>query len=195
MYPFDIPKDTASNDPGLGKMAYLAPLSWFDTISSPPATGTTPGETVIITVAHTFLDLPTPSPAPSPMPSPIPKYGFIECYTTTGSGKASIKQVGSPDNYSIENTFEAMVPGASAVWFEIMAQNEEYILLLPQADCTSATYLQFGTKCDPCLSDGIEWNSGSKGNTDKRGFTLKFKAYGTRPLLYTSTVPRVGSWT
>lgn len=194
MYAEDIPNNTANNTPGLGKMGYIAPLSWFDTIQSPSSTGAM-GDSVIITTAHTFLDLPIPSPAPSPMPSPVPKYGFIEFYTTSGSGKASIKQIGSPDNFGIENTYEAHIPGAAAAWFEIMAENGEYVLLLPQADCANPTFLQYGTKCDPCYSDGIEWNSGAKGATDKRGFTLKLKAYGTKPLLYTAVPKRVDSWT
>lgn len=194
MYPEDLKHQTGNNSPGVGARFYLAALPWFDTMASPVSAGVM-GDSVIITTPHTFLELPTPSPAPSPMPSPIPKYGFIEVYTTSGSGKASIKQVGSPDNYGIESTFEAHVPGSMAAWFEIMSQNNEYVLLLQEPDCAAQTYKQYGTKCDPCYADGIEWASGAKGSTDKRGFTVKFKAYGAIPLLYTAAVPRVGSWT
>ena len=129
------------------------------------------------------------------MPSPLPQYGFIQAYSTSGTGKAGVKTVGSPDNWGIEKNFEAHVPGISAVWFELMAMPDEYVLLVQLGDCDSPTYLQYGTKCNPCLADGHEWASGTLGGTDKRGFTIKFKSYGSTPLLYTATVPRVGSWT
>lgn len=193
LYPEDILKPTGNNTPGVSPDVYIAALSWFDTISSPVTAGVM-GDSTLITTPHTFLTLPTPSPAPSPMPSPLPKYGFIKVGTTNGSGKMNIKQIGSPDNYGIENTFEAHIPGAMAAMLEFMAQNNEYIVLIGQSDCSDPTYHQMGTKCDPCLSDGIEWASGTKGGTDKRGFTLKFKAYGSTPLVYTATVPLIGSW-
>ncbi len=194
MFPVDIPREAGNNAPGIGAKFFLAPVEWFDTFAS-PAAATGPGDSVLITTPHTFKDLPTPSPAPSPMPSPIPTYGFVQAYSTNSSGKADVKQVGSPDNYGIEKSLECHVPGIGAIWFEMMAMPSEYIILVQLGNCDSPTYLQYGTKCDPCLADGHEWSSGTKGGTDKRGFTLKFKAFMTTPLLYTATVPRVGSWT
>lgn len=193
LYPEDILKPKGNNAPGVRPVAYLAALEWFDTIASPTSAGVM-GDSTLITSAHTFLPLPTPSPAPSPMPSPLPTYGFIQVETTIATGVLNINQVGSPDNWGIEHTFEAKIPGAAAAMFEFMAQNGEFILLVGMPDCTSTTYHQVGTKCDPCFSDGIEWTSGTKGSTDPRGFTLKLKAYGTTPLLYSGAVNGPGTW-
>lgn len=173
MFRNHITKPAGTNAPGVGNVIKVAPLAWIDTLAVP--SGSNPGDSVLITGNHTFL-------------TATPTYGFVNLYTTPRSGKANDKQVGDIDSYGIDSTFEARSPGINYALAEFMAEQDEFIVLVPDINCITPRYKQYGTLCSPCLKRDWEWMSGTAGGSDYKGFTIKFDAYNDRPLWYTGTV-------
>lgn len=175
MFQQHITKPSGTNAPGLGNEILLAAKSWFNVIATPPNPGVDPGDTVVITDNHTFL-------------TSSPHKGFVRMYTTPRSGEIKYTQVGDIDSYGINGVLEAWSPGINIVLFELMAEQDEFIVLQKDIDCDNVRYFQLGASCSPALKRDWEFASGKAGGEGKKGTTIKFDSYSDRILLYEGVV-------
>lgn len=171
-----INKMTGSTASGMGGWLYVADLEWFNVLQSPGAVDAAePGASVIIDTAHTFL-------------VEDPTLGFVKMYCTTRTVEALWEQVGDIDSEGINATVTASHPGLNAPMAEFMYMSGNFVVLVPDVDCTSSRYLQLGNACNPALKRSWKWASGKGGGEGKKGFDMRFESYNDRPLIYTSTV-------
>jgi hypothetical protein len=174
MYYQHVTKATGTNGPGVRVKLLVAPISWFNVIQQPSNAGLVAGDTIVISTAHTFT-------------VSTPLKGFVEFYTTPRTASAMLEMVGEYDSQGINATYEAFAPGVNIPLLEMMSQEDEFMLLIGDPDCDVQRFLQFGTRCSPAKMSGWKWESGKQGGEGKRGMTMKFDWYNTKPLIYTAT--------
>lgn len=174
MYYTHVTRQSTNNPPGVRKTLLIAPLSWFNVIQSPSNAGSTIGDTIVTSSAHTFV-------------TGTPTKGFVQIYTTDGTGSASVKQVGERDSKGVTGTFEGWHPGLNIQLMEMMAQDDEFMILIGDPDCGVDTYLQYGDRCNPCYMKDWEYTTGQKGGNGKRGIKMMFDWYGPKPAIHQAT--------
>lgn len=174
MYQQHIPKASGTNAPGVSSTLLVAPIAWFNVIQSPTNAGLAPGDSILINTAHTFT-------------AGSPAKGFIQMYTTPRTANAMLEQVGDYDSQGVNGTWEGWSPGVNITLLEMMSREEDFMILIGDPDCDVQRYLQFGTRCQPCKMKGWKWETGRSGGEGKRGMTMKFDWYNSKPLVYTAT--------
>ena len=149
-----------NGSPGIGATVYLAPLASFDALAG-YSTGTAQGDSVKITADHTFLT----------------GKGFIKVYSTQEFSDMTGETTGEADSKTMNWNVKCWLPGASAEASEFVknALNEDgFVLLVKDADCSSGNVYQIGTHCSPAKPEA-KFESGTLGN-GKKGFEITFKA-------------------
>jgi hypothetical protein len=144
-------RQAKSNKTGFKDTILVAPVSWFTTLSAPPTTMTTAGDTAKITDDHVFA---------------VDK-GFIRMGMTQDSVELVGEAVGdNADSLGSKLTINAFKPGLFAEELELNKnlRNEDLIILLQ--DCNGTTY-QIGNACTaakgkPSVTGGT-LSSGMKG--------------------------------
>lgn len=175
MYYTHVTKPSGTNAPGVSKELYVAPISWFATIQSPSNAGTVIGDTITTSTAHTFTVV-------------SPLKGFVRFYTTHKTAKANLKMVGELDSQGVQGMYEAWSPGVNIQLLEMMSQADEFMIMIPDGDCSVTRYIQMGDRCNPAYMKDWEWDSGQAGGQGKRGMKIMFDAYNVKPLIHTGTL-------
>ncbi len=157
------------NTPGLRGYILTAREDDFDVIAKAPATGTTAGETAIITAPHTFKT----------------GKGWTKQYITLDSNQLKADIVGERDGRGLKVSFEGFHPGnkAEALEFFRVVKNLGLIMLVPDAD---GTYLQVGAEGLP-VELAPAYDSG-KLSSGRRGWTVKGEAYSNGMYIYSGAV-------
>ncbi|MVN77736.1 hypothetical protein GO988_15490 [Hymenobacter sp. HMF4947] len=158
------------NTPGLLGYVLVAREDAFSKIAKAPKTGTTAGETAIITDNHTFTNADD---------------GFAKVYLTLDSNMLKAAITGERDGRGLKISFEGFHPGNNAEALEFMriVKNLGLIILVPDAD---GTYLQVGAEGLP-VEFAPDYDSG-KLSSGRRGFTVKGEAYANGMYIYAGTV-------
>jgi len=175
MYVNNITKPAGTNAAGLSNTLLIAPTSWFSTIAMPTVTPTTPGDTILIEDDHEFT-----------VTSPLK--GFVEIYTTQRTGEIKYSPTGPLDSKGVIGSYEAKSPGINMALWELLSQQDEFIVLAQDIDCSNTNYYQLGTSCSGTLAGDWEFVTGKGGGEGEKTTTIKFEFYGDRPLIYTGTV-------
>lgn len=148
-----------------------APKSFFDTISTPPATGTTAGQTATVVVDHEFLAL----------------KGFLQIKTTTKGVQLKGKSSGESGAKRHDWDVTGEIAGLTAAQLEFLKDgvNDEWIILIKDGDCAANEYIGVGCNCQGAEMD-YEFDSGTLKDGSKIIKTM-FKAF-CLPYKYQFTV-------
>jgi hypothetical protein len=157
------------NTPGLLGFILTAREDDFQTIAKAPKTGTTAGETAIITADHVFK----------------PTKGWTKQYITLDSNQLKADIVGERDGRGVKISFEGFHPGnrAEVLEFARVVKNLGLIMLVPDAD---GTYIQVGAEGLP-VELAPSYDSG-KLSSGRRGFIIKGEAYANGVYIYAGDV-------
>lgn len=175
MYVNNITKPTGTNASGLSNTLLIAPTSWLSTIAMPTATPTAPGDTIVITDDHEFT-----------VTSPLK--GFVQVYTTPRSGEIKYSATGPLDSKGVLGTYEAKSPGINTALWEMLSQQDEFLVLAQDIDCANTQYYQLGTSCSGTLNGDWEFSTGKGAGEGEKTTIVRFEFYGDRPLVYTGAI-------
>lgn len=163
------------SSPGIASTLYIIPVSNVDTFGGiNTLASTAQGATVIIDEDHV----------------PVVGEGFITMYSTQKFSDMIGESFGETDSRALKIKVNAFSPGLTPAQSEFVknALNEEgFIILVKDADCTTGTVYQIGTHCSPAeLMPSFE-----TGNKDggKKGWTMVFEAIQGSQLFYTGDIP------
>lgn len=173
MLPNHILKPQGNATPGVTPEVLFAPKEHFLVIASAPAIETTPGEDVIITDDHTFMD---------------PDLGFIRLELTDKTANLTLTQTGELDSESTNAVFEGFSAGLNEALLSLMGKQFGGIVLLQDTSCSVARYYQLGTSCSVSYKKGFEFTTGISGGEGRKGMKVRFEATMEKPLIYTGAV-------
>lgn len=130
----NLKKGSQSSDPGIGKIIYGAPVSWFAAAGiKKPTAAAVPGDEYKIVDDHVFE---------------VGK-GFITLYSTLDTGEFTAEMVGDRDSGTFNPKLMYQNPGINAekIEFANKSKDDDWIFLVPLVD---GTIIQFGTELLPC---------------------------------------------
>lgn len=163
------PSGDTNNMGGTKQRFWFAPVSYFDTIATPPATPTTLGQLVTITDSHTFL----------------PGKGFHKAYITLDKNGVKFDVQGERDGRSYKQGFKGFTPGSTPEKDAIFskAKNERFIVLVEETDGYPR---QIGTE-DYYAEMVAAFNSGEK-SADLRGYEISVESVSNYNYRYAGTI-------
>lgn len=157
--------DVKNQYPGYTNKGWLAPVSAF-TILQEPASGVNPapGDSVIITQAHTFPE----------------QEGFVQIHFAPNSVEAPASWVGPIGAKRAKWQPKVLIPGDTPYLQELVQQlaNEDVVLILPDSNCPGGQLMQFGCSCTPANVSDAKFSSGNTGDeSGQKAFELTFDSY------------------
>jgi hypothetical protein len=157
--------DPRNEAPGIGEIAYVAPLSWFDTLQSP--TGN------VISGTHTFVDV---------------LKGFIPVLLGPEKNSYGAKSFGEKGFSNLDHEAKLFLPGSYATLHEWISNflNKPCIVLLPDANCGSGVFYQLGNSCARAYM-GAEFATGTTKDGAK-GYTNTVNWPNQKVILYTGEI-------
>ncbi|MCW3127207.1 MAG: hypothetical protein JWO03_2865 [Bacteroidetes bacterium] len=161
-----------TSTPGMGRVLWT-PCSAILTYPAVPATGTTPGETVIAVGDFTFA----------------PGNGWLELRNDLLKGsEMDSKSMGDIAAPGLEVVSKTRVIGLSPQLVEqyINMVGLPGVALVQDSKCRSDQWWAIGCDCDPAFLT-FEFKSGTKGGNDAKATALEFKSMQA-PYLYSGTV-------
>jgi hypothetical protein len=162
------------SSPGIASTIYIIPVSeiaTFGVLNS--GNSTAQGASVIVDTDHV----------------PVATKGFIEMYSTQKFSEMKGETTGETDSHSMKIKVSAFSPGLSEAQSEFQknALNEEgFIILVKDADCSTGKVYQVGTHCSPAEIMG-SFESGNK-DGGKKGWTFEFEAVNPFLMYYSGDI-------
>lgn len=160
--------DGHENPSGIGEIAYLIPVSWFETIQTPTNPATTSAGIVTITGDHVLKTGKTP----------------IEVQALYEKSGASSTLEGEVLSKIFKTGVELFIPNATAqnLGTATAIKNYRFIVLIRRPDQESG-FIQVGSKSIAAYVEGIDANLGT-GPTGEVGIKITVGAYGKAPYLF-----------
>lgn len=153
--------DVTNSKPGYQNKVWLAPVSWFDTLSK-PAPGAFGEDKNTIVTDHTFNT----------------GFGFIECYIQPNQNTATGETKGDLGGMYMHWKASVVFPGDNAkmqaLFEEIM--NEDLIVLFKDADCDTDTVYQFGCDCNPSNPSSMKQDGSKRGDAKSKNWTIDLES-------------------
>lgn len=166
----DIQAVPGRHTPGIGRFFYFCPLDDFDTIAKPTASAAQ-GDTVKITTDHTFTGT----------------NGFHRFYYEPRESTAKGDPTGQNASKGLLPMIEGFKPGINEATAEILAEHNEFIVLVQDVDCSATTYYQFGTECIGAhIRGGFDFGTATQDSRKGHPFTVE--AYQSALFFYSGTV-------
>jgi hypothetical protein len=157
------------NPSGIGRRIYIKEIEKFDTIATPPASPTNPGDGVIITDDHTF-------------PADPGTDGWQILYVHEDTPEIMTEQVGENGTRTLNCEINAIHPNWNPALEEETSVDKSYIVLVERL-CDGATIKRFqmGTECL-----GAKMVSAMKSGKTREGGTFghEVKITSTQAALY-----------
>ncbi|MGN6293767.1 MAG: hypothetical protein ACTHMV_13570 [Chitinophagaceae bacterium] len=147
--------------PGYAANAFIIPLSWIDTFGEPVG-DVNVGNSVTIDESHVLLA----------------NKGAIAVYCVPKTIEGNGELVGESLAKKYAWRPKIIIPGDNPVVLETVKNliNENFLLLVKDAECQSEGYIQFGCDCDPCEVDTSTFTSGTAGE-GRKGYELNLLTY------------------
>lgn len=167
-----LAKTTSSIEPGFSDFL-VGIVSEFDTIETPTAPFTNPGDEVRIQGDHV----------------PATDKGFYRIYQIKKKHTGKGDPTGTFGAKTFANEYDVFIPGMDAVQLEWVKNimNEEVITLHRGVDCGETKWIQLGDGCKPAEID-VNYTVGTFEPTGELGFFAKVKWTGI-PKFYEGVVP------
>lgn len=161
-----------NNPTGIVREVLFAPEEWFTTIASPPAIETVPGDDIIITTDHVFIDA---------------DHGFIKLQFTDRTAEFNMDQVGETGSESLDCKLKGFYSGVSNALMSFMGKPFDGIVLVQDNNCAVGTYWQLGMSCNLAMKKGWKFGTSKKGE-GKKGFDIGFESNQSQGLVYAGAI-------
>ncbi|HYC27604.1 MAG TPA: hypothetical protein VEB42_02295 [Chitinophagaceae bacterium] len=169
------PKNIGS---GIAQQLLIAPVEYFATngIKSPPATGTNPGDEVIISSSHVFKS----------------GKGFIEILLAPELNSFQATQMGDKGSSKFDQSLRVFVPGS---YFEVHETvknllNVPFIALIKDSECPADFYYQVGA-CGVYAYFTCDFTTGTT-KEGKKGYEMVLNYTHSFVQLYQGNVRKLG---
>jgi len=166
-----------SNPAGVSNILRFVPKSYITTWGA-FSVGTAPGDSMRITGNHVINGPLTPTTE-----------GWFKLAFTPTMNEGMFESQGGRGGKSAKGTHSGFYHGRSTQMDELLSNEEEYILLERDLNCTGTVkYLQYGTECLGAWIESWKYSTRKAGASEVRGYDIVFNCNQAGIYTYEGTV-------